>query len=479
MEKRTPKLRQLFTGRKKIIIGIPIAFCLAIAILITGVTGVRAINVLVDRTPLSADAKILQTNSGSLALNSLGVFPRNQGVLLAAHPTLDFLIVGTRINDLELKLLKQIDSELVSYGTYSLESAGLRELTDVGSKSIRLFDLETNGESLFVSLVASDFSPETCDRYLIFEIAISSKQLSSKGEEFWRSDVCRSANTSSYNWPDFTGRMAVSSGFLYLTSGLSSMNMLYETWPDSRMSGVAETLEQELSENHLFGGVTQISLHSGRSNQFAKGLRSPAGIAIRPNDDSYQIWVSDHGPRGGDELNLIESGTDYGWPWVTLGTNYGLELGGSPFTAFETHEGFREPIYWWSPSIAPSHLVSLTSGMFDQLGWRYSDLVLGTLKDKSIHVIKLDEGSRVESIEKIFIGHRIRDLGESSMGLVLGTDDGLVFVLTPEEREFADSEQVGTFPEIESFSWDDYPVVGWVIGVADDIVGALVRLITE
>lgn len=472
-------LQRLFTGPYRIILGVPIAMGFVLTLLIVATTGVRAINVLVDRTPLPGDTKVLQTNSGNLIATSVGVFPRNQGVLVASHPALDISFVATRVNDLELKLLRELDSELAIYGSYSLEEAGLRELEGVGSKSIRLFDLETDGESLFVSLVASDFSQETCDIYLIFEIDMFMELLSPKGEELWRSDVCRSANTPSYNWPDFTGRMAVSDEFLYLTAGLSSMNMLYETWPESRMSGVAETLDQELVENELFGGLTQISLQSGSSNLFARGLRSPAGVALRPTDMGYQIWVSDHGPRGGDELNLMESGQDYGWPWVTLGSNYGLELGGSRFTAFENHEGYREPAFWWSPSIAPSQLVCLKSAMFSRLGWQPSNLVLGTLKDKSINVIKIDEISRVESIERISIGHRVRDMAESSKGLVLGTDDGLVIILTPQERILTNSEEVGTFPAIEPFSWDTVPVIGWLVNVADSIVASLVRVITQ
>ena len=122
--------------------------------------------------------------------------------------------------------------------------------------------------------------------------------------------------------------------------------MIDESYPEPAMSGVASSLEIELKENDLFGSITQIDPTSGDSRVFARGFRSPAGITFRDLGSETQIWASDHGSRGGDELNLIEDGGNYGWPLVSFGMSYGLAENPSVPTAFNTHDGYVKPKFF-------------------------------------------------------------------------------------------------------------------------------------
>ena|ERR1700761_4650176 len=145
------------------------------------------------------------------------------------------------------------------------------------------------------------------------------------------------------------------------------------------------------------------------------GLRSEEGLSFDPA--TGKLWETEHGPRGGDELNLIERGKNYGWPVITHGIDYGGQPVGSGNTA---QEGMQQPVYYWDPVIAPSGLAFYKGDLFPQ--WRDSVFV-GGLGGMLLDRLKLSNGKVIEEEPLLTDLHtRIRDVRVG--------DDGAVYVLT-------------------------------------------------
>ena len=104
---------------------------------------------------------------------------------------------------------------------------------------------------------------------------------------------------------------------------------------------------------------------------FSYGHRNPQGMTKHPV--SGDIWTHEHGPRGGDEINIIKAGNNYGWPKITYGINYY----GTKITDHTSLPGMQQPLHYWVPSIAPSGMVFVTSSIYPD--W-YGDLLIGSLK---------------------------------------------------------------------------------------------------
>lgn len=148
---------------------------------------------------------------------------------------------------------------------------------------------------------------------------------------------------------------------------------------------------------------------------YCYGLRNPQGLAV---SRSGVIWLHEHGPRGGDELNRVEAGRNYGWPAITHGRDYS----GAVISPFTEWEGMEQPLYFWTPSIAPSGLTVYEAGLFPE--WK-GDLLLGALVDREVRRLELS-GGQVIGEEALFseISARIRDVRTGP--------DGLLYVLTPD-----------------------------------------------
>jgi glucose/arabinose dehydrogenase len=148
---------------------------------------------------------------------------------------------------------------------------------------------------------------------------------------------------------------------------------------------------------------------------FSYGHRNPQGLAVSAQGD---IWLHEHGPRGGDELNLIESGINYGWPAIT----YGLDYSGAVISPYSEWQGMAQPEKYWVPSIAPSGLSIYEGDLFPE--WR-GDLLLGALVDQEVRRIDLS-GDRVVGEEALFeeLNARVRDVRVGP--------EGALYVLTPD-----------------------------------------------
>ncbi|MCL4768002.1 MAG: sorbosone dehydrogenase family protein [Hyphomicrobiaceae bacterium] len=172
---------------------------------------------------------------------------------------------------------------------------------------------------------------------------------------------------------------------------------------------------------------------------YAMGLRNVQGMAIHP--DTGELWVNDHGPLGGDEINLVMAGLNYGWPFQTGGLDYsGARIGSGARV-----EGVEPPVHIWEQRIAPSGLAIYNGGLFAQ--WR-GDLLHGGLYARGLVRTRIADGKVVENeIMLTDPDRRIRDVqvdADGAIWLITEHEDGEVLRLVPE-----DTVATGAIPRIQ------------------------------
>ncbi len=182
----------------------------------------------------------------------------------------------------------------------------------------------------------------------------------------------------------------------------------------------------KINQPKVRGDLGSIFKVSNKSvEKISQGHRNQQGIVLRAGD----LYISEHGPRGGDELNLITKGQDYGWPAVTFGEPYSSGDYVKPKVT-GSHEGFTKPLTNWVPSVAPTELIALPEG--PMWGTWQSQLVMGTLREESLIFIQLRNRTTVGAIEKVNVGERIRDLDLAPDGKILATtDSGQLLMIAP------------------------------------------------
>jgi aldose sugar dehydrogenase len=187
----------------------------------------------------------------------------------------------------------------------------------------------------------------------------------------------------------------------------------------------AQTLDNDLGKIVRIakdGSVPQDNPFVGRAGArpeiWSYGHRNPDGATLGPEGT---LWMHEHGPQGGDEINVIQPGRNYGWPVITYGENYG---GGKIGEGLTRKEGMEQPLHYWVPSIAPSGMAFLTSDRYGA-AWQ-GNLFIGSLKFGYLDRIEI-AGGKVVREEKLLQGiGRVRDVRQGR--------DGLLYILTDEEN---------------------------------------------
>lgn len=175
------------------------------------------------------------------------------------------------------------------------------------------------------------------------------------------------------------------------------------------------------------GSIPKDNPFVGKNNTkeaiFSYGHRNPQGLIKNPT--TGEIWEHEHGPQGGDEINIIKKGANYGWPVVT----YGVDYGGSIISNKQKKEGIEDAIYYWTPSIAPCGMTFVNSDKYPD--WK-GNLLVGALKFQYLELLKLD-GNKVVSRQKIAtdIG-RLRNVVEAPDGYIyIGVEGKGIFKIIP------------------------------------------------
>ncbi len=229
-------------------------------------------------------------------------------------------------------------------------------------------------------------------------------------------------------WKDtphhYGGRMAfLTDGTLLLTTGEGF------TYRES-----AQTLD-----NH-FGKVIRIATDGGipDDNPFVNrtgalpeiwsyGHRNPQGIVVRGEDDT--VLLHEHGPRGGDELNAVEPGRNYGWPAIT----YGIDYSGATISPYTELPGMEQPLVYWSPSIAPAGMALYDHELFPD--WR-GNLFIAALAERTVRRLEMRENEVVAQHEMFKdLGERFRDVRvgpDGALYLLTDSPDGKVLRVVPE-----------------------------------------------
>jgi glucose/arabinose dehydrogenase len=160
------------------------------------------------------------------------------------------------------------------------------------------------------------------------------------------------------------------------------------------------------------------------SETWTSGHRTPYGLAFAPDG---RLWEVEHGPRGGDELNLIEPGKNYGWPLVSYAVNYN----GVPIPSPDTRSDLAKPVIYWTPIIAPGNLMFYNGTMFPQ--WKGSAL-MGGMQTQTLNRITFDGKGGAQPAERWAVGHRIRDVEAGPDGALWMLEDanpGGLYRVTP------------------------------------------------
>ena len=292
------------------------------------------------------------------------------------------------------------DGELSLLGKISAEAERLRD-SRFGPTDVAILDESATQIQFLVSYPQLD-QVDRCVRLVAYRYSLDAITQSLTKQEQW-----------------FQGRPCVPVGAIQHAAGrieVINRKSAYITTGDLGFRKI-----DDRSSRGWLGGVFKIT--KDRTEQLSQGHRNPQGILLIGKD----LYISEHGPRGGDEINLIERGKDYGWPFVTLGQPYSSGDYIRPERT-GTHAGYTKPLVSWVPSVAPTELVRIPRA--PQWGDRTGLIVMGTLAEESLIFLERTSRRNVKEVERHYIGERIRDLDIGSNGELVATSDSgkLLFI---------------------------------------------------
>lgn len=294
----------------------------------------------------------------------------------------------------------------------------------IDSNQIHVTDLlvQETAPHRFELYVAHIRYREACFRLVVSKIALTASDTAISPASDWQ---------SVFETRDCIGLRATGFPYLSPSSGGRLVQLDDETLAlstgDFEFVGAEGDRAVSDDPNSDLGKIIVFSLRTGHSRVFAQGLRNPQGLML---SRAGVLWETEHGPQGGDELNIIREGADYGWPRVSYGVPYGGAMAPSwPAEARQgMHDGYERPRFVFTPAIGISNLIEPDLREFPE--W-VDSLLVASLRGQALHLLRL-EGDRVEFDEPIaFPGHRIRDLITLADGrIAFSTDEGDLFLIT-------------------------------------------------
>ena len=306
---------------------------------------------------------------------------------------------------------------------------------------IYVLDIEPFNNTFLVSVVEYFVEPKSCSTMKLYQYY--------DNQNFKLRFVSKPCLGGIGEWSEIAGRIAVDekNNIVYLTGGNVLTDLYRNQFPRPGICCMTGSYKEIMKNTNLFGSVVAISLLTNKSFKVSVGHRGPQGIEF--DELSSIVYETEHGPRGGDEINIIKRNRDYGWPFVTFGREYYPEFN-LPDSGFgkslktNTHAGYTEPIFSWVPAIGVSQLILVRKKSNFFKYWP-TDLLVTTLKDNSIRRLHVaDKGTKIMYDEKINIGKRIRDIEPLDGGFVISTDDNLIIYLDVSETTIGG----GPFPPV-------------------------------
>ncbi len=270
---------------------------------------------------------------------------------------------------------------------------------------VKGLELKRVDGKVFSYALSSYFDP---DKKCV-QLALFRKEILSTNKTLWEKlFLTTPCVTDFYDIPTYGSRLGSVGGKV---KSVDDTRLLL-TVGDSDFDGLTGP-ELVTSDSTHFGKTLLVDNDGKFLGIFTRGHRGPQGLLVTPEG----IYESEHGPSGGDELNLLEQDADYGWPRVTYGTDYGKKVW-PPSPTNGRHDGYRQPLFSWTPSIAASGLTMIRCGA--ECPWD-RNIFLSTLYAKTLFRVTLAEG-RVVTVEPIPIGYRIRSITFGGKKIVFKTD---------------------------------------------------------
>lgn len=196
---------------------------------------------------------------------------------------------------------------------------------------------------------------------------------------------------------------------LFLTVGERMQGQYAQDLNDSRGKILRMTLDGQVPENNPMAEAGGVQAYI-----WSYGHRNPYGLAF---DKNKRLWSHEMGPKGGDELNLIQPKGNYGWPIVSNGDHYD----GRPIASHDTRPDFIAPLLYWTPVISPSGLVFYEHDLFPS--WQ-GNAFIGGLSSQALIRVAFDEQGVPNEVQRFAMGHRIRDVQVDSHGYLWLLEDG-------------------------------------------------------
>lgn len=264
--------------------------------------------------------------------------------------------------------------------------------------------------------------------YWVFSEAITGGNITSvaKGQLSANESQIENAKVIYRALPAYAGNLHYGGRILFDQAG----NLLVSTGERSDLATrpQAQALDSGLGkivritkEGQAASGNPSVGQSGGRPEIYSYGHRNPQGLAIHPV--TGELWQGEHGPRGGDEINRIQAGANYGWPVIT----YGIEYSGQTIGAgIQQQQGMEQPVYYWDPVVSPSGMTFYTGNRIPE--WQ-NNLFISSLSGQ--HIIRLViEDNRVVGEERLLAGEgqRFRDITQGSDGALYAiTDAGRLY----------------------------------------------------
>jgi cytochrome c2 len=311
----------------------------------------------------------------------------------------------------------------INVAEFEADSAAVTGTTDLDRFSVKdiLVTELSSGVRIAASYLYWDEATQ-CNalRVSVLEADLGAVVSGGTGAGEWRTlftSPCRSLNQTD----DVTRHVTLGAGGRL--AALSERELLLTTGEFG-----AENTRDEIRKGPLeYGKTILIDVATGESSLYTSGHRNPQGLAIGPDG---RVWLTEHAERGGDELNLLLPGKDYGFPNVTYGTQYEM-MTWPRATAQGHHEGYEKPLFAWVPSVGISQLIVVRRDAFP---WWTGDLLVSALGSGHVYRVRVED-DRVVFVEPMRIGHRIRDIAEMADGTIaLKTDDDLLVFLNAVDK---------------------------------------------
>jgi glucose/arabinose dehydrogenase len=364
--------------------------------------------------PGDASARAVETSQLPIKLTFFWLgkipgFPEGGGAVADVNGT---LVVMSRLGDIYRMSGGKL--EKLNYGIFpnDLKDYVLSSKTVLTSDALRAHSLAydpLNGR--LVVGYTRYVSPEL-NKFVLSTLAVDPKTLQKRGE--WRDLFESEPVASSYTSQAGAGRVIVHDGRIYFSTGYADAPTILNGKP----------VPATQNPNSFLGKIFEVDQNTDKVHQLSMGHRNVQGLAVLGQD----LLATEQGPQGGDEINLIKEGKNYGWPYTTYGTEYGAYDYVSELPVPKEFSS-EEPIYAFVPaiSISPLHTITGFNSRWD------GSLLVGSLKAQSLFRIVYKQG-RVVVSEPIWIGHRIRDIAQSPNDrIVLLTDDSYLIFASVDE----------------------------------------------